>query len=371
MASGIKPLVKEIAFPVSKVVDALGTEVQITPEMLAQALDGTRKLQEMGFVVRGYSSHFTDDSRDIMGEWPLLFIDEEDSLQGVFVAMNDDDRDRAKRLDTSMIVEEAIEFNGITIPLAVTRVDVVGQGALIGTEKFQELFSAHRSKASLSHSSRRCFVFCFSNRKVAPMSLAQKLSEELGLQDGATDDEIAEAVMARLQKSEESPEAALMDEPVEDPEEDDEEDVEINLMDEEPAEKEKKVEMSVSLSRAQKTISSQESRIQKLERRELDQAVRNKIASLSSPIPKASISKLSKQYDALRKRGVDHDFAMDLCNDLLDGLGTEGLNLSGAKPVARKKKIKASGADEKTVDIAKNYFSKKYGAPAAAQKGGE
>jgi hypothetical protein len=151
----IKPLCKEVAFT-GNFVDCEGRKVTLTEELLGQAIEGTRQLLDAGFNIRGYSSHFTDDSKDVMGTWLGLW-QEGRSIKGVFEPIDDEVGNRARHLDTSMVVEEAIDIgNGVIVPMAITRVDLVGQGAVVGTEGFREMFSRYRG---INRNSQRTLMF--------------------------------------------------------------------------------------------------------------------------------------------------------------------------------------------------------------------
>ena len=152
----IKPLEKEIAYP-GKFSDALRREVDLTPDVLEEALGGTLSLMAEGYRVPAFSEHFTTNTNDLLGYWTKLWIDDKGSLKGLFEALDEDIRERVKKLDSSLIIQDKVQFgtrsNGLLeVPSAITRVDIVPQGAAVGTERFREAFAMTFGSPSLVQS---------------------------------------------------------------------------------------------------------------------------------------------------------------------------------------------------------------------------
>jgi len=193
----VKPLYKEVAFT-GNFVDVEGREVELTEALFQQAVTGTAELMDAGFNIRGYSSHFTSDSKDVMGTWSVI---EEGSgkINGIFQAIDNDNRNRAKQLDTSMVIEEDIDIgNGRIIPVALTRIDIVGQGAIVGTQSFREMFSRFQTKRNKAtdFSSKRCLhSVAPKGPKMAKLSIGRGLAKALGL---AIDEDVGEEVLEEM-----------------------------------------------------------------------------------------------------------------------------------------------------------------------------
>jgi len=148
------PLLKEVAFP-GKFIDALSQEVKLTKESLQDVVLGTLKLMAAGLRIPCFSSHFTDDSKELLGYWSKVFMNGS-SLNGLFDALNQSSRELVEQIDSSMVVEENVTFGTrwgvLTVPIAITRIDAVPQGAIVGTKGFQESFSR-----SVKYSSKKRF----------------------------------------------------------------------------------------------------------------------------------------------------------------------------------------------------------------------
>jgi len=303
----IKPLYKEVAFT-GNFVDVEGREVELTEDLFRAAVAGTAELMEAGFNIRGYSSHFTSDSKDVMGTWSTVF-EQDGKVHGVFQAIDEDNRNRAKQLDTSMVIEEGIDIgNGRVIPVALTRIDVVGQGAIVGTQSFREMFSRFQSKRSKAgdFSSRRCLYAAApktqKKRAVMKMSIARGLAKALGL---AIDEEVGEEVLEEMivqklgvdEAPEEEKEAAMATALSKAfmPEEDDDKKAEMAA--EEP--EEKKAEMMTEDDEEKKAEMAQlQRRVASLED--------DKIDGLLSGVPEEKRAGIKKQFGRFRaKAGFD------------------------------------------------------------------
>lgn len=218
-----RPLVKELAFP-GTFTDALGRRVTFSPELLRQAVEGTQTIQGLGFQVRGYSSHFTDDSSDVMGKWPSVYLDHRGHPFGIFQPMTEADRDRALELDASVFLEKDVEVGGITVPYAFTRIDIVGQGAIVGTDKFREAFSRYIDRRKLVGAFSTGGVVAaapqLKETEMRALGMAMGLEDQttktlldnlfvknvLGLQESATDEQILEAMTNVAEKGAQAPE---------------------------------------------------------------------------------------------------------------------------------------------------------------------
>jgi len=193
----IEPLQKEVAYP-GQFIDAFGQQVDLTPELLSKALKDTQLLQQHGFRIAAYTSHFTVDSADCVGYWPKLFQDDKSHLHAVLEPVSEEMRKLAMPLDTSMVLEEGVEMGTkdgvIKVDMAITRIDVVPQGAVVGTEKFRELQTAF-SQGKRPIKSEKTFLFGYGAKETKNMdekktdndeneveiNLSASLSEMLGL----------------------------------------------------------------------------------------------------------------------------------------------------------------------------------------------
>ena len=201
----IPPLEKEIAFP-GKFSDALSREVDLTPEVLSKALDGTIELMNQGYRVPAFDDHFTTKSNDVLGYWVKLWIDEKGSLKGLFEALTGEIRERVKKLDSSLIIQDNVRFgtrnNGLlTVPTAITRVDIVPQGAAVGTERFREAFAMAFASPSLIVQSDTAMIYMakgavdmagIDNKEEKAGGLMSMLAAAFGLEGQAVSEEILE-----------------------------------------------------------------------------------------------------------------------------------------------------------------------------------
>lgn len=204
--SQIAPLVKEIAYP-GKFSDALNREVDLTPKVIRQALDGTLKLMAEGYRVPGFNDHFTTSSGDVLGYWTKLWIDEDGSLLGLFEALDDSIRARVKKLDSSLIIQDDVQFgtrsNGLlTVPTAITRVDIVAAGAAVGTERFREEFAMAFSQSPNHLTSKSAVIYMAKGAIMAdekePEEKAGGLMALLAAAFGLEGQEVGEDVLEKL-----------------------------------------------------------------------------------------------------------------------------------------------------------------------------
>ena len=89
-------------------------------------------------------------------------------------------------------------------------------------------------------------------------------------------------------------------------------------------------------------LSMANQRILALERRELETAISTTRNALSSPVKKERFSRITSHYDKLRKKGVDHELAMEIAGDQLEAIASTGVEskLSRGTAVPRKKEKK-------------------------------
>lgn len=216
----VAPLRKQVAYA-GRFVDATGQKVELTPERFRDAVRGSQRLLDAGFKIRGFTSHFTDDSRDVLGTWTGLWA-AGDSLGGIFEPHSEEARQLALDLDSSMVLEEDVQLpSGEVIPLAITRIDIVPQGAVFGTSRFEEFaryVAKGRPLAALS--SRRVLIQAAMKEKEPAMKpeltkalaaalgmdvageidesqLVEMLDEKLELQDGEDREEALARAFAR------------------------------------------------------------------------------------------------------------------------------------------------------------------------------
>lgn len=304
-----EPLEKEIAYP-GTFVDAYGNRVTLRPDDYSKALAGTRQLIDAGFKIRGFTSHFTDDSKDVVGTWHCLYLLPSGRLRGVFQPRTEEMRQLALGLDTSVVIEEDVQLpNGVVVPMAITRVDIVPQGAVVGTEPFAEFVRSRSAAVALS---RRVLLAAACEEKsmkgsmmralaaALGMDVAGELNEEavekavidsLGLAD-ATDEEKDQALSrafakAFAQEGEGEDEASMSDEAPPAPES-------------QEAPKSESAEMS-ALSK----------RIAKLED--------DKVAALVAPLKTEEKKRVMSRFSALRS-AAGFDMAFDVAADLVGAM---------------------------------------------------
>lgn len=96
----------------------------------------TQRLLKEGFRVCAYSEHETNDSRNVLGVWDSFSFNGH-SIVGLVRPLNKACREIMMPLDSSMIVEDGVIVNGLLFSPVITRCDVVGQGAIVGTAPFK------------------------------------------------------------------------------------------------------------------------------------------------------------------------------------------------------------------------------------------
>lgn len=130
---------KELVYP-SSFLDQDGRLFEVDADEIRELVKDTNELMATGFKVRGHTSHDTNDSRDVLGTWERFEVDEDGHLWGDFRPRNEESKQLAEDLDTSIVVNADISLpGGKTHPQAITRVDIVPQGAAFGTRGWIEL----------------------------------------------------------------------------------------------------------------------------------------------------------------------------------------------------------------------------------------
>ena len=195
-----RPLLKEIAVP-GVYQDMTGLEVDLDKATLSRAVEGSQTLMERGFRVLAYSSHDTNDSRDVLGRWDALYLDDRGHLLGVFQPLTDDARRLALELDSSLVLEEDVPLaNGEAVAEAITRVDVVGQGAVVGTapvrSRQQPLGARRRVLLARGEDAMPADDI---EKKPAPSTLARALARTVGLSDDSTVEDIEAHLLETLE----------------------------------------------------------------------------------------------------------------------------------------------------------------------------
>jgi len=166
----VEPLKKEIAYP-GQFSDALGREIDLTVEILREALNGSLQLIEAGYRIPGYNDHFVTDSDSLYGYWSAVWINDEGSLEGLFVALNNEIRAKVKKLDCSLVIQDEVKFGTrdkglVTAKMAITRVDIVPNGAAVGTARFKEEAAMAFSFNSEKLSSKAARVYLAKGEKM-------------------------------------------------------------------------------------------------------------------------------------------------------------------------------------------------------------
>jgi transcriptional regulator with XRE-family HTH domain len=131
-------MVKEIAY-VGKFTTMHGDQIDLTIDLLAQAVEGSKALMSNGFNIRAFLDHEATSSKDVAGTWMALWLTGS-KLFGLVQAHGENMADKIEPLDTSLVLEEDVHVrDDLVVPFAITRVDVVPQGAVTGTEPFARL----------------------------------------------------------------------------------------------------------------------------------------------------------------------------------------------------------------------------------------
>lgn len=132
----LKEVAREGAF-----TDQDGQQVTLDRPLLEAAVRGTDFLMAHGFSVRCFLGHDTVHPTDIRGTWRgIAYYPERRGVWAVLEAHGDDAAAELEPLDTSIVLEVDVALpNGRSAPCAITRIDAVDQGAVVGTAPFARL----------------------------------------------------------------------------------------------------------------------------------------------------------------------------------------------------------------------------------------
>lgn len=133
-ASGL--LEKEILKP-GRYVDQNGTEIILTVENIAAFLEGSEQLLANQFRINGFPDHETVNSKERLGRWVKFWQDENGSGRGLFDPKDEEARKLALENDASAVLWEGFDLGEEQIDFCMPRIDIVPQGAVIGTEPFK------------------------------------------------------------------------------------------------------------------------------------------------------------------------------------------------------------------------------------------
>lgn len=195
LASGVHLLEKEILRP-GKWVDESGTAFELTKEDIAEFVAGTETLRAAGFRINAFPDHETRSSTAKLGVWNRVWQDEGGSARGEFEPRNAEAEEIALENDSSAFLVEDFDLGAFQVGKSMPRIDVVPQGAIVGTEPFKPL--SLKLAAGLSVGRVRAAVAAAApTKKEVPMSkLAHLMSQALGMPEGEEIDE--ERVIAEL-----------------------------------------------------------------------------------------------------------------------------------------------------------------------------
>lgn len=181
--SGVWILKKEICRP-GRYVDEDGFEFEPSAEDLVEYVQGTKELIASGFRINGFPDHSTNKSTEKLGEWLKVWIDDDARVWGLFEPKDAEAEKVALQNDSSAIYVDGLDLGEMQIKRAMPRIDIVPQGAVIGTEPFQRVSQAlaNRFKAARVFAAAAC-----QKEKTMKSRLALLLSH--ALMGEAVDDE--------------------------------------------------------------------------------------------------------------------------------------------------------------------------------------
>jgi len=318
---------KEILRP-GRFIDRSGLELVVTPEDIQSYAAGTAQLQAMGHEVVAYPSHVSESSEDVLGVWGVPVVEVVDGEPRLFAELTPEpdlkpsEVERIKRRQVSCVTWENYPTEAGSIPRAITRIDIVPSGAVMGLAPFTVALAAIGNVTF--HGPNKGKTRCFTLSGQAPaLEETMKLSEMLpGVKaafESCSEDERKTFMSALGAPAEADPEAAKKAE-----------------------EEKKKAEASSAALASQ--VAAQRAEIdalkasdaehrkerEKRERAELDARFEAKLSSLIDPIPEDRLKAIRGDYEALRAP-LGHERALSMCMARLDDVseGARRRALSG------------------------------------------
>lgn len=349
-----KPMLKEVLRP-GVFVDWSGKPTIVDDEDPGKYAAGTEALRAAGHPVRGYPSHGTDDAMTILCDWSDFQVrDKGDGPRVVALCHPADDLtpeqvEKIKGLQVSCVIHQNYNNGELQLERCITRVDIVGAGAVLGLAPFEEAAAAALSSPrdgrglstgpALSAFEDIPQAAPAAEESVMKDKLGAKLASLKALMEYEGDDESFVKEMG----------AALAEFPSK--EWVDEENAEHAEKAEEKAESEMGEPMEGAMDKAacsapaalsspppSKAELELQARVRELEGIEFQRTLQAKTAGLSAPLPANSLQRLQQQYAALSPE-IGHKKAMATLIPQLDDLVSltgSSANLSSAQEVGRK-----------------------------------
>lgn len=111
--------------------------------------DDTMRLKALGWGFFGWPDHERYSTDEILGEWLNYWLDDAGELYGLFEAWTPEAYERALKTDASIFVPGGFRLGSETFEDAITRVDIVSNGAVYDAGPFlpaDEFFSSQPEK---------------------------------------------------------------------------------------------------------------------------------------------------------------------------------------------------------------------------------
>jgi len=134
--SGVSVLEKEILRP-GRYVDQDGQELFLTTESIRAYVNGTQELISQSFRVNAFPDHETSNSKDRQGRWIKVWQDDRGCARGWFLPASQRAEKLALENDSSAVLVDDFDLGSFKVKAAMPRIDIVPQGAVIGTESFK------------------------------------------------------------------------------------------------------------------------------------------------------------------------------------------------------------------------------------------
>ncbi|MDF1667835.1 MAG: hypothetical protein P1V97_39220, partial [Planctomycetota bacterium] len=192
----VELLQKEI-LKVGRYVDQNGQEIILTVENIAAFLEGSEQLLVNHFRINGFPDHETVNSKERLGRWVKFWQDENGSGRGLFDPKDEKARKLALENDASAVLWEGFDLGEEQIDFCMPRIDIVPQGAVIGTEPFKP------AGLMLSANTKKGRARVLSSIKEYPMKsrLAKLLSQKLMGEAVEDEDSIVQVLKDHLMTS--------------------------------------------------------------------------------------------------------------------------------------------------------------------------
>lgn len=191
-ANACRPQLRMAAKPGTYTNYLTGEPVDLTPEILAQAVAGSQALMAQGFNVRSFIDHEANDVLSVLADVQAIEVDDSGVVWTIMQPRDAKSEAAMEGMDVSVIIDENVEgADGFIAPLAITRIDTVPQAAIVGMPRPVKLARKSTPLFAGSAAPKKAEKPKMEDEKKAePNMLMKALARGVGLAEGATAEEI-------------------------------------------------------------------------------------------------------------------------------------------------------------------------------------